>query len=139
MASHEYHIRRQKRALPIAALAVEIIGVFGPGIVMGRQGSRLTRLFGSFQQTDHCNTENIVRSSEHAVTLTECVMQINKDYKEEFFLVCKELKSIHEIENRRKLNIIEIGNSWNNTPRYILHPKVFAKNLKCCTHSSWFL
>ena len=130
LAMDETHVRRQKRGLPVAAMALAGIGVFGSGIMMGNQCSGITGIFGSCQDTGRQNAENIDRLQQHASMLTDFVMEVAQENDEKFFLVYNELKSIHKIQQ-------EMGGNQNRIWEVVEKQfEVFYKNfhvLRDCT------
>ena len=96
---------RPRRAIPLAAVAVGAIGLFGTGIAMGSDDCGLLGIFGTCQSKENANainrmfhmTENLAANLQHLQSATN----------EKFLIVGQELKAIRDLQAQ----MIEVQNA----------------------------
>ena len=102
--------QRSRRTLPIAAAVAGAVGLFGTGIMFGASDDcGIMGIFGSCQEKDKTNAENIEKLGKYAIAIGDNLQQLAKETDEKFFRVSKDLSLLHEIQNQ----IIETQNeNW---------------------------
>ena len=97
---------RQKQTLPVAALAMASIGLFGGGVILG--GGNNCRLAGIFGKSEK-KTENFLRLAEFVEEVTADVHRLRQDTNEKIFMVSRGLSELKKTQDE----IIQIQNqNW---------------------------
>ena len=99
---------RTKRAVPVAAAALGAIGLFGTGISLGSGDCGLSGIFGSCQSSE--NAEQINRLFQFSSSIADNVHQLNSETNDKFYIVSKELRTLHNIQ--RQMNELQNSN-WH--------------------------
>ena len=89
---------RVPRALPLAAVAVGAIGLFGTGVSMGSGSCGLSGIFGTCQSEE--NADAINRMFAMTSSISDNIQHLATESNNKFFVIGKELQAIRELQQQ---------------------------------------
>ena len=89
---------RKPKAVPLAMMALESVGLFGSGIALGSGSCGLRGFFRSCHDRAKQNAKNIEKLAVFTESLTRDVFKLRNDVSDNFFMATTELEALKSVQ-----------------------------------------